>query len=314
MNRCDYFLENLSSYIDGEMTENEMKEIEQHLQECDSCSSEYSILKAIVSTCNELEEELPDGFSSSLHARLEKARDDMLAERNKTPGLKIFSQIAAGFVIVITLGLAIRAGFFGNGFLGQKTASDAAPMAGSKSESERFSLSQQISANKNSESGTSADNAVTGGGFGLSGGMQDKADGSDVTIDRNGYKVTFSTPAAFGEPGDTGSYFTRVTVVVDDIGEAVELIKDIDKELDEYGENAFVAPEDTRAAFSEDITEEYIELKLTYGSKDAQQQFLAKMMSAFPNIQIEPVPSGDDKEEKAEDEQEGITVIIEKKK
>ena len=48
-------------------------------------------------------------------------------------------------------------------------------------------------------------------------------------------KLRFFYPAAFWRtPGDTGSYFPRVTVVLDDIGEAVELIKDIDKELDEY--------------------------------------------------------------------------------
>ena len=76
MNRCDYCLENLSAYLDRELSEHEMKAIEMHLEQCDSCTLEFNILKTIVSTCSELLEELPEGYSSSLHTKLEKAKEE----------------------------------------------------------------------------------------------------------------------------------------------------------------------------------------------------------------------------------------------
>jgi anti-sigma factor RsiW len=70
MNRCDEYLENLSAYLDSELPENSIKDIEEHLNKCEKCSEELSILKTIVSALNELEEELPDGFESISNSNL----------------------------------------------------------------------------------------------------------------------------------------------------------------------------------------------------------------------------------------------------
>ena len=66
MNRCDEYLDLLSSYLDGELPEDERKSVEQHLNECKACAAEYELLKQIVSTCSELEEDLPENFDASL--------------------------------------------------------------------------------------------------------------------------------------------------------------------------------------------------------------------------------------------------------
>ena len=53
-----------------------------------------------------------------------------------------------------------------------------------------------------------------------------------------------------------------------------------------------------------------VELKLVYINEKTQQSFLEEIQLAFSNIQVESVPSEDEKE----DEQEYIKIIIEKKK
>lgn len=114
MNRCDTYLENLSSYIDEEMSEESKKAFETHLKECASCTEELEIMQTILSACSELEEDLPDGFEASLHQRLEATKEEAEVSKNRLGKIRLFAQIAAGFVVVITLGFMVRSGLFGS--------------------------------------------------------------------------------------------------------------------------------------------------------------------------------------------------------
>lgn len=303
MNRCDFYLENLSSYLDRELSEDEMKNIEEHLKECNSCAIEFDLLKTIVSTCSELEEELPDGFSSSLHTRLEKAREDMLAKRNKTRSIKLFSQIAAAFLLVITLGISMRLGLFDNRYSTKNsTASDPAPMAAGQDAPE-VNLKMKsfgVMGSKMAEGVEEVDDA----GSGSLSSQSIQSDALDNASNKKDSEVIYFSEAVTGL-SDAEDYTTQVTIVVDDIGKAIESIMAIDEKLGKsretnmaYLENSFCAYRGTR--------NDTVELKLIYASENEQQSFLTEMQSAFTNIQVEWVSS--------EEQQEYIRVIIEKKK
>lgn len=316
MNRCDYCLENLSSYLDKEMSENEMKEIEEHLKECNSCSYEFDVLKTIVSTCSELEEELPDGFSSSLHTRLEKAREDMLAKRNRTGKVKLFSQIAAGFLIVITLGFAIRVGYFGNRFMVQDSAtSDAAPMAGrapattQSSAPKKFGL-KGIKSEQN-ESAMEGEDTKNSFAIAQSAEIQNQADDSSDKLKQKDSDIKLSFNEHIVKDSGEEEYDTEVTIVVDDIDKAIDLIMAIDEKIGKSSENNMSYNQDSINVYRGSCTRKNsVELKLVYINEKTQQSFLEEIQLAFSNIQVESVPSEDEKE----DEQEYIKIIIEKKK
>lgn len=307
MNRCEYYLENLSYYLDGEMSESEMKDIEEHLKVCDSCAREFNILKTIVSTCSELEEELPDGFGSSLHTRLEKAREDMLAARNRTGKIKLFTQIAAGFVIVVTLGFAIRSGFFGNRLLsGNGTTSEVVPMALSPSTTQFSDL--KIFGNKDIEKEEAAKKgAATEENFAIA----QSSEGSDGVQVQNDSRVILQFDDAVSKSIGESEDDTEITIVVDDIDKAIESILAIDEKV-EKSSKGMAYLQESAPAIRGSARNNFVELKLVYTSEEYRQSFLDEMRSAFTDIQVEFIPSGDEKEQ--EDEQKRIRIIIEKKK
>jgi len=314
MNRCEYCLENLSAYMDRELPEHEMKEIEEHLMKCASCSREFEILKTIVSACGELEEELPEGFISSLHERLEDARNDVFARKNKTGRIKLLTQIAAGFVIVVTLGFAMRFGLFDNKLiLGNKTTSDAAPLAGANP-TVHFSASRK------------SDNMLIMSGINSSGEAEEASEPAerDEKADDNRTEIQTAKQKDAKSPDDSGielhfaediqrtteseeyDYDTEIIIVVDDIDKAIDSIMAIDKKI---GNNNDYLRDYVRT-FSDIEQTDSVELKLVYTSAEAQQIFLKEIKTAFTNIQVETALSENEKE----DRNEYIKVIIEKEK
>jgi len=317
MNRCEYCLENLSAYIDGELPENEMKGIEQHIMECPSCSREYEILAAIVSACGELEEELPDGFVSSLHARLEEARNEVLSKNSKIGRIRLFAQIAASFAIVIMLGFAVRMGIFDNKpILGAKSTQDMAPLAGapptaqyitphesSDSTAMKFGIS---SANKNAESITMADPTE-----GISSAeIPDSSPGEKQGTEDADVSFYFSNRADLLDGEQVNNYDTEIVIVVEDINEALESIIAIDKKVGKSRENNtdYLQEYARKIKFRSNERINSVELKLVYTSEKIQQSFLEEVRSTFTNIQVESISP----ENKVKEEREYIRVIIEK--
>lgn len=69
---CKHVWEHISAYIDGEMDPALRAEIDRHLETCEICSAVLdSTRNVVVLMADNRVFELPAGFSSRLHARLE---------------------------------------------------------------------------------------------------------------------------------------------------------------------------------------------------------------------------------------------------
>ena len=66
MSNCEKYLDMISAYADGELTENEKAELEAHLETCSECRSILEIYSAISSEMAIDTEEVPEGFSDGV--------------------------------------------------------------------------------------------------------------------------------------------------------------------------------------------------------------------------------------------------------
>lgn len=310
MNRCEYYRENMSAYLDGVLPEKERNDMEEHLKKCASCSREFEILKTIVSTCNELEEELPEGFSSSLHARLEEARNEVPAGSNRTGKIRLFAQIAAGFIIVVTLGFAVRTGFFSNKHAnGTATAGESMSVAASPDNVEYQALEGYFAAAEE----TTEESEAAGEGKDLAAAQRimENQDGSpDGEQEDSGSVLQFSSKTETTTDKEEQHHGTEITVVVDDIEKAVRSIMEIDEKIGKSRDGETLYNRDSNCMYRGSKRNDCVEIKLVYTSEEAQQSFLEQMKSAFSDIQVESVSS----ENEGEDGKEYIKIIIEKKK
>lgn len=303
MNRCDQCMENLSSYIDGELSIDQAEIIEAHLKECDSCANEHAVLKAIISACSELEEELPEGFETSLHKRLEKAKEEAQAKRNAVGKIRLYSQIAAGFVVIIAFGFVVRSGLFNASKLsGNAQARDmAAPRSATEAKAEEESMVLFNTAMKAMPSETpdslEGDEAMKGIGRGFSDDLQDSSA-------ETASETTGQLSVALAVPNYAGSYMiegndTVVRIKTEDIGKAYKSILTIDQKLhssNEHEETVITGIGFTDMEFTEASINEPVELKLFYQDDDKWQEFLGEMQSVFPGMEVESAPAAEEQE------------------
>jgi len=295
-------MENLSPYIDGELSGDQAGIIEEHLKECDSCANELAILKTIISACSELEEELPEGFEASLHKRLEKVKEEAQAKRNAIGRIRMYSQIAAGFVLVLALGFVVRSGIFNSSKLSGQSDM-AAPQAtiaafeGGNTASLKMAARSAPSESPESPKETGAlDTGI--------GSFSDDMQKSDIKI----VEETGEAALTFGDPIAAGSFIvdgqdTVVKIKTVDIVKAYNLILAIDKKFDSSDGQDITAITDMAYTTEADIKWP-VELKLLYPDDEKWQEFLGEMQSIFPEMEVELAP--------ASEEQEYIRVFIEK--
>ncbi|HCX63695.1 MAG TPA: hypothetical protein DHN33_00600 [Eubacteriaceae bacterium] len=96
------YREQISRYIDGDLTESEQAELEEHLQTCETCKEELQELQEMVQDLNAIQEipldfDLKGKVLSSMKSKDEKNK---LGKKNNW---KKYAGIAAGFVIVLLL-------------------------------------------------------------------------------------------------------------------------------------------------------------------------------------------------------------------
>lgn len=113
---CSEVLELLSEYVDNEIDKNNdgiYIEVEKHINECHSCKAEYELLKSIVESCGNIEEEnAPKGFHDDLLNRLEKEN----TKANRSIGFLKYSKkygiaiSAAVIIIVVSIGVGVLGG------------------------------------------------------------------------------------------------------------------------------------------------------------------------------------------------------------
>jgi anti-sigma factor RsiW len=78
MKNCREFCDQLSDYLDGELSDKECRLIEEHLAECSPCALEYKSLRTAVEVCSQaISEKLPEDIRSRLKAVLkQRCRND----------------------------------------------------------------------------------------------------------------------------------------------------------------------------------------------------------------------------------------------
>lgn len=94
----------LSLYIENMLSDEEMTQVREHLAECDSCQSEYALLKGIMETTKELPElEVSAEFSARLHSGLEKAAAERGSEQPtlfRQRRWRVMPVVAAGAAVI----------------------------------------------------------------------------------------------------------------------------------------------------------------------------------------------------------------------
>ena len=116
MKNCSEIRENISLYIDDELPADERGMFEEHVEACADCRREYNEIMRIVGFCRDMQEvELPENFRDELHRKLLDAAGENRAKSRivqRSRYVKIFSSVAAGFILIFLVSGIYRSGFF----------------------------------------------------------------------------------------------------------------------------------------------------------------------------------------------------------
>lgn len=88
---CEKIQEFISLYVDGELEQDKICELENHIESCESCKNEFNQILDIVDSLKSLPQlELPDDFHNELMDKI-KANTDAKSIEIKKPKFKIFA-------------------------------------------------------------------------------------------------------------------------------------------------------------------------------------------------------------------------------
>ena len=309
MNSCDLCLENLSAYLDGELSDADKQAFEQHIQACETCAEELAVMKLILSSASDLEEELPEGFEASLHKRLEAAKEEAATKRKQLVKIRLFSQIAAGFILVVALGLVVRSGLFSQKDSNSTGQAPTAPMA---------TAGDNPAAQSKTVEAAPADTQGTNAGTQIEITMAESVKTPDT--EKNLGLMTDTGPlqaqekvvvvpdtmfsmAATRSMNRLDGFDTWIRIQTADIEKALDSISAIEKKLDNGANVNRDSLENARQKYAE-ATELPIEVKLYYSNDELWQQFLGEMQGVFPDMILESV--------EAKEELEYIRVVLQK--
>lgn len=310
MNGCNSYMENLSAYLDGELSQADKQSFEEHVHSCEACSNELALMKAIISSCNELEEELPEGFEASLHKRLEAAKEEVASKKKQLVRIRTYTQIAAGFVLVTALGLFIRSGLFM-----QKDSSSGqqsnAPMAATGYAGNQDTLNE--SEEHGDGAGDAAENQQNQRAFTASMKTAPPPDATPTLMakhddletaekvviepDESAYAMMISETVTNRVEGND----TLIRIEVSDVPKALDSIMAIEKKLEAGGASNCTVLSESKQEY-ETETDQPVDFKLYYSNDVLWQQFLSEMQGAFPEMVVESVT--------AQEEQEYIRVVL----
>ena len=101
---CDRFLELLSARLDGALTEEEERELEEHLTACPDCRAAGTQLAALQEAFSELEEvPAPEGFAQGVMDRIREESRPKVIPLFKRPQVRALAGLAACLVVVAGL-------------------------------------------------------------------------------------------------------------------------------------------------------------------------------------------------------------------
>jgi hypothetical protein len=106
MNNCKKYQRIIKSYIEGELTEADKTQLEEHIKNCSACRKEYTKAQTLTLVVGE-----------SFQPETEEAVDSVMASISQLPvqdketrSTPVFWKIAAGFIIIAGLLLGFQAG------------------------------------------------------------------------------------------------------------------------------------------------------------------------------------------------------------
>ncbi len=120
---CEKYRDLISLYIDGEINENDEKELLEHLENCPLCRKEFEELKAITDMLGKIEEaELPENFHTEVMTAI-KAQSSPIKKNKPKRIWARYASLAASICALFIVGASV----LGSGMLGMgSSAADAA--------------------------------------------------------------------------------------------------------------------------------------------------------------------------------------------
>lgn len=118
MKKCEHIIELISLYIDGELSDAEKHQFEEHINSCIKCKEEFDCQMEIINLCKNIEDvELPEDFNKQLHQKLvkEKQGKGPLFWMN-SKYIKLASSIAAAFILIFVTSKFLTIDKFQRGF------------------------------------------------------------------------------------------------------------------------------------------------------------------------------------------------------
>lgn len=98
---CDWVLERLNEYIDGELNNSDAEIVRAHIDICPNCKKAYEELLAVESLFDESEEEMPEGFVDSVMARV--AQEERKPKKSPFVLFRNIGGIAIAAVVMLTV-------------------------------------------------------------------------------------------------------------------------------------------------------------------------------------------------------------------
>lgn len=125
--KCNEISDKLSLYIDNELSHEEMRQMEEHLQTCENCQKELKEYRELISMLQSLpEQEPPEGYCKRLHNKLLENKPGQKTKKtskikniNRSKWMK-YGSIAAALVLVFAV-----AGINNLGNLGMKAKNES---------------------------------------------------------------------------------------------------------------------------------------------------------------------------------------------
>ncbi len=319
MENCKEFREQLSLYIDGMLTQQESRLLEEHIEECKDCREELSMLREMVASCQGLEEKEPPEYlypmiASSLRRSGKGKWTSSLRSKWLKPGL--VSVAAVLLVAVVVKGILPD--------VTKKMATDMAapaaeaPMADtySAAQNREFSLKMMEGAGRSGMAGagiagaemdmSEAEMASDGGTFSVA--QAPAAAGDELIAAQHDRKIIKNADISL-EVQDFKNQFDAVQRMAEEAGGYVESSRSyIRKHAAAEGEREFMEGEavirvpstefggcldriaalgkvTNRSTYGSDITLQYMDLETRLKSKQVQQERLIEILSKAERVE-----------------------------
>ena len=127
---CEQMNELLSAWLDGELSENEQRQMQAHLEQCAQCRALFEQLQALHTSFSDLEElPAPEGFAQRVMECVEKETKPKVVPLFKRPQVRSFAALAACAVLFVGFGRVVWNGKAEEGCAAPEAANFAADYA-----------------------------------------------------------------------------------------------------------------------------------------------------------------------------------------